>query len=141
SGWLIEDLDNYHLKKLRCSAQCHTQMQMRIVSRGVVRLILLIGNRVLRDSEAAELSAPELKRLRCDHQFSWDTIVLQNDNELLEYMDVHDNDASESSQPSWGKIVYVGEVVYSTPLSMVCVKYSAYVRRIVADFSHVPPNG
>ncbi|GJS67636.1 hypothetical protein Tco_0682200 [Tanacetum coccineum] len=24
--------------------------------------------------------------------------------ELLEYMDVHDNDASESSQPSWGKI-------------------------------------
>ncbi|GKD58223.1 hypothetical protein Tco_1295732 [Tanacetum coccineum] len=35
--------------------------------------------------------------------------------ELLEYMNVHDNDASESSQPSWGKI-------------------------IVADFSHAPPN-
>ncbi|GJY27767.1 hypothetical protein Tco_0403534 [Tanacetum coccineum] len=57
--------------------------------------------------------------------------------ELLEYKDVHDNDASECSQPSWGKI---GEVVYSTSLSMVCVKYSAYVRRVVADFSHVPPN-
>ncbi|GJX82518.1 hypothetical protein Tco_0331999 [Tanacetum coccineum] len=25
--------------------------------------------------------------------------------QLLEYMDVHDNDASESSQPSWGKII------------------------------------
>ncbi|GJT88998.1 hypothetical protein Tco_1070715 [Tanacetum coccineum] len=43
--------------------------------------------------------------------------------ELLEYMGVHDNDASESSQPSWGKM-----------------KYTAYVRRIVADFSHAPPN-
>ncbi|GJZ19859.1 hypothetical protein Tco_0556449 [Tanacetum coccineum] len=29
----------------------------------------------------------------------------------------------------------------STSLSMVCVKYSAYVRRIVADFLHVPQNG
>ncbi|GJU02356.1 hypothetical protein Tco_1112694 [Tanacetum coccineum] len=35
--------------------------------------------------------------------------------ELLEYMNVHDNDASESSQPSWGKIT-------------------------VADFSHAPLN-
>ncbi|GKE12861.1 hypothetical protein Tco_1416412, partial [Tanacetum coccineum] len=58
--------------------------------------------------------------------------------ELLEYMDIQDNDASESSQLSWGKVV---EVVYSTSLSMVCVKYSAYVKRIVADFSHVPSNG
>ncbi|GJU44657.1 hypothetical protein Tco_1201923 [Tanacetum coccineum] len=48
-----------------------------------------------------------------------DTIVLFKDNELLKYMDVHDNDASESSQPSWGK---------------------SYVRRIVADFLDVPPN-
>ncbi|GKC59326.1 hypothetical protein Tco_1086924 [Tanacetum coccineum] len=31
-----------------------------------------------------------------------------------------------------------GEVVYSVSLSMVCVKYSAYIRRIVADFSLVP---
>ncbi|GJT09801.1 hypothetical protein Tco_0856843 [Tanacetum coccineum] len=57
---------------------------------------------------------------------------------LLEYMDVHDNDASESSQPSWGKIVYVEEVVYFTSLSMVKVIYYAYARRIVADFLHVP---
>ncbi|GKA42616.1 hypothetical protein Tco_0735276 [Tanacetum coccineum] len=40
-------------------------------------------------------------------------------SQLLEYMDVHDNDASESSQPSWGKM---------------------YVRRTVADFSHAPLN-
>nr|GEZ27023.1 hypothetical protein [Tanacetum cinerariifolium] len=52
-------------------------------------------------------------------------------------MVVHENDASDSSQPSWGKSWEVG---YSTSLSMVCVKYSAYVRRIVADFLHVPPN-
>ncbi|GJU60994.1 retrovirus-related pol polyprotein from transposon TNT 1-94 [Tanacetum coccineum] len=34
-----------------------------------------------------------------------------------------------------------GEVVYTTLLIMVCVKYSAYVRRIVFDLLHVPPNG
>nr|GFC96311.1 hypothetical protein [Tanacetum cinerariifolium] len=28
--------------------------------------------------------------------------------ELLEYMDVHDNDASESSKPSWGKMCTSG---------------------------------
>ncbi|GJT80192.1 hypothetical protein Tco_1054534 [Tanacetum coccineum] len=41
-GWLDEDLDNYHLKELRCSTQCHTQMSMWIISRGVVLLILLM---------------------------------------------------------------------------------------------------
>ncbi|GKB26880.1 hypothetical protein Tco_0866281, partial [Tanacetum coccineum] len=68
------------------------------------------------------------------------TTLADKIRELLEYMDVHDNDASESSQLSWRKIVYVGEVGYSTSLSMVCVKYSAYVRRIVADFLHVTLN-
>ncbi|GJQ95741.1 hypothetical protein Tco_0006880 [Tanacetum coccineum] len=73
--------------------------------------------------------AIEFKELRCDQQFSRDIIVLLNDNatsqskqnfqsssttfitfqdfclrqELLECMSVHDNDASESLQPSWGK--------------------------------------
>ncbi|GJV67817.1 hypothetical protein Tco_1483326 [Tanacetum coccineum] len=41
-GWLDEDLDNYHLKELRCSTQCHTQKTMWIISRGVVLLILLM---------------------------------------------------------------------------------------------------
>ncbi|GJR26284.1 hypothetical protein Tco_1102516 [Tanacetum coccineum] len=31
--------------------------------------------------------------------------MLFHDNELLEYMDVHDNDASERLQPSWGEIL------------------------------------
>ncbi|GKD04879.1 hypothetical protein Tco_1179853, partial [Tanacetum coccineum] len=35
------------------------------------------------------------------------------------------------------RVNFQGEVVYSTSLSMVMVKYSAYVRRIVADFLHV----
>ncbi|GJY77323.1 hypothetical protein Tco_0482439 [Tanacetum coccineum] len=68
-------------------------------------------------------------------------IATEYEVELLEYMDVHDYDASETSQPSWGKIVYIGEVVYSTSLNMVRVKYSANVRRIVADFSNAPSNG
>ncbi|GJX79992.1 hypothetical protein Tco_0328141 [Tanacetum coccineum] len=40
--WLDEDLDNYHLKELHYSTQCHTQMSMWIISRGVVLLILLM---------------------------------------------------------------------------------------------------
>nr|GEX57963.1 hypothetical protein [Tanacetum cinerariifolium] len=28
SGWLVEDLDNYHLKELHCSAQCLTQLRI-----------------------------------------------------------------------------------------------------------------
>ncbi|GJX82484.1 hypothetical protein Tco_0331965 [Tanacetum coccineum] len=40
-GWLVEDLVNYHLKELRCSAQCHTKKSMWINSRGDVRRILL----------------------------------------------------------------------------------------------------
>ncbi|GJR58194.1 hypothetical protein Tco_1500356 [Tanacetum coccineum] len=31
--------------------------------------------------------------------------------ELLEYMDVHNNDASESLQPSWGKMVYIWDLI------------------------------
>nr|GEU44186.1 hypothetical protein [Tanacetum cinerariifolium] len=68
--------------------------------------------------------------------------------ELLEYMGVHVNDASESSKLSWGKTCTLTlsgqlplEVVYTTFLSMVCVKYSTYVRRFFVDFSYVPSNG
>ncbi|GJT93086.1 retrovirus-related pol polyprotein from transposon TNT 1-94 [Tanacetum coccineum] len=48
--------------------------------------------------------------------------------ELLEYIDVHDNDASER-----GKLCILLYLVWF-------VKYSAYVRRIVADSFHVPLN-
>ncbi|GJS26136.1 hypothetical protein Tco_0486756, partial [Tanacetum coccineum] len=47
--------------------------------------------------------AREFERLRCDKQFSRDIIVLLNNNELLEYMSVYDNDASKSSKPSCGE--------------------------------------
>ena len=48
-------------------------------------------------------------------------------HELLVYLGVHVNDASESSKPSWGRNVYFDiiryssrEVVYTMLLSMVC---------------------
>ncbi|GJV60042.1 hypothetical protein Tco_1466142 [Tanacetum coccineum] len=37
-----EDLEYYYLKELHYSAQCHTQMSLWIISRGVVLLILLM---------------------------------------------------------------------------------------------------
>ncbi|GKA46014.1 hypothetical protein Tco_0738810 [Tanacetum coccineum] len=41
-GWLDKDLEYYHLKELHYSVQCHTQMSLWIISRGVVLLILLM---------------------------------------------------------------------------------------------------
>ena len=35
SGWIFEDLVNYHFKELRCSTQCHTQMALWIITRDV----------------------------------------------------------------------------------------------------------
>ncbi|GJV86747.1 hypothetical protein Tco_1530685 [Tanacetum coccineum] len=40
---MVEDLDNYHLKELRCSTQCHTQKTLWIIARGDERLILWWG--------------------------------------------------------------------------------------------------
>ncbi|GJR76143.1 hypothetical protein Tco_0088508 [Tanacetum coccineum] len=44
-GWMVEDLDNYHLKELRCSTQCHTQKTMWIIARGdeFTRRKILLG--------------------------------------------------------------------------------------------------
>ncbi|GKC58081.1 hypothetical protein Tco_1085679 [Tanacetum coccineum] len=94
--------------------------------------------------------------MRCNQQFSQDIIVLQNDNgtslskqnfqsssmtfitfqdlylwqELLEYMDVHDNDASESSQPSWGKSWEVNptHAYYMAPKQVKTMKIQAGVQ-------------
>nr|GEW91602.1 hypothetical protein [Tanacetum cinerariifolium] len=45
----------------------------------------------------------------CDHNNSRQNTSLRSfRQELLEYMGVHDNDASESSQPSWGKMCTYG---------------------------------
>ncbi|GKA19354.1 hypothetical protein Tco_0699269 [Tanacetum coccineum] len=48
--------------------------------------------------------------------------------------------ASKPQKELIEEVNFQGEVVYTTLLSMVCVKYSAYVRRIVADFLHVLQN-
>ncbi|GJS06303.1 hypothetical protein Tco_0363099 [Tanacetum coccineum] len=54
---------------------------------------------------------------------------------LLGVYVLHVNDASESSKPSWGNTC-------TLLLHLVWfVKYSACVRRTVADLLHVPPNG
>nr|GEU49433.1 reverse transcriptase domain-containing protein [Tanacetum cinerariifolium] len=42
SGWLVEDLDNYHLKEIRCSSQCHTQKTLWIIVKGDECLILCL---------------------------------------------------------------------------------------------------
>ncbi|GJR38699.1 hypothetical protein Tco_1214383 [Tanacetum coccineum] len=129
-GWLDEDLDNYHLKELRCSTQCHTQMSMWIISRGVVLLILLMEYKVLRDFLLHRSSINNSARLSNKFggfyfSFKFDISGLlhhvsqqtsQNTrfvimSKLLEYMDVHDNDASESSQPSWGEHVYIQDLL------------------------------
>nr|GEY31911.1 hypothetical protein [Tanacetum cinerariifolium] len=40
SGWLVEDLDNYHFKESHCSAQCLTQL--RIFKRMIPRLVIIL---------------------------------------------------------------------------------------------------
>ncbi|GKG14210.1 hypothetical protein Tco_0353810, partial [Tanacetum coccineum] len=58
-------------------------------------------------------------------------------------MDVHDNDASESLKPSWGKNVYIRDFIDFDATMFYLewfVKYSANVRRTLADFSHAPLN-
>ncbi|GJZ11055.1 hypothetical protein Tco_0545814 [Tanacetum coccineum] len=110
-------------------------MSMWIISRGVV-LLYFDGYRVLRDSllhrSSINNSASLSNKFR-GFYFSFKfgissllhqviTTIADRIRELLEFIDVHNNDASESSQPSWGKC------------------YSANVRRIVVDFSHASLN-
>ncbi|GJU79578.1 hypothetical protein Tco_1281943 [Tanacetum coccineum] len=105
---------------------------MWIFSRGVVLLILLmlgIGYLEPTEYEVRKL-AREFKGLRCDQKFSRDIIVLLNDNGTSQSKKKFQSSSTTST--SRGK--------YCILLSMVCVKYSALVRRIVADFLHVPPN-
>ncbi|GJV39291.1 putative ribonuclease H-like domain-containing protein [Tanacetum coccineum] len=42
SGWLVEDMDNYHLKEICCSSQCHTQKTLWIITKGDECLILCL---------------------------------------------------------------------------------------------------
>ncbi|GKA75396.1 putative ribonuclease H-like domain-containing protein [Tanacetum coccineum] len=91
-------------------------------SRGVAILILLMEYTVLRDfllhrssiNNSARLSN-EFRGFYFSFKFGISGLlhhvvmtIADRIQELLEYMDVHDNDASESSQPSWGKMCTSG---------------------------------
>nr|GEU34654.1 retrotransposon protein [Tanacetum cinerariifolium] len=45
SGWLVEDLDNYHLKEICCSSQCHKQKTLWIITKGDECLILCLAKK------------------------------------------------------------------------------------------------
>ncbi|GKC03109.1 hypothetical protein Tco_0994719 [Tanacetum coccineum] len=140
------------------STQCHTQMSMWIISRGVVLLILLMEYKFQvwyieltspsdhdNSRQNTRLSKPNLKSSSMGHLSK--TLILPSvsdscfiSSSVSEVKRGNDSFCisrfvlmTETSR------VYDGEVVYTTLLSMV-MKYSAYVRRIVADFSHAPPN-
>ncbi|GKA18948.1 hypothetical protein Tco_0698863 [Tanacetum coccineum] len=63
---------------------------------------------------------------------------------LTAYADADHAGCQDSRRSTSGSAQFLGdrleEVVYTTLLSIWFVKYSAYVRRIVADSLHVPPN-
>ncbi|GJX60110.1 zf-CCHC domain-containing protein [Tanacetum coccineum] len=168
-GWLDEDLDNYHLKELRCSTQCHTQMSMWIISRGVVLLILLMEYKVLRDFLLHRSSINNSARLSNKFggfyfSFKFDISGLLHHVITTIAYRIRDKDTSQSKQnlqsssmtfihktliiPSVLDSCFIsstvsevkrGEVVYNTSLEWF-VKYSANMRRTDADFSHAPPN-
>ncbi|GJX26855.1 hypothetical protein Tco_0233151 [Tanacetum coccineum] len=122
-GCWMKTMDNYQLKDSRLSTQCHTQNFMWDNLRGVVHLILLMDYKFKFDISGLL------------HQVNRDK-AYQNTVEPLEYMNIHDNDASESLRPSWGKMCTSGYYVNFQWF----VKYSANMRRTDADFSHAPPN-
>ncbi|GJR79955.1 hypothetical protein Tco_0150740 [Tanacetum coccineum] len=59
SGWMVEDLDNYHLKELRYSTQCHTLKTLWIISRGDESLILWWGIEYLEICMEHKFSTPK----------------------------------------------------------------------------------
>ncbi|GJU92931.1 putative reverse transcriptase domain-containing protein [Tanacetum coccineum] len=154
-GWLDEDLDNYHLKELRCSTQCHTQMSMWIISRGVVLLILLMEYKVLRDFLLHRSSINNSARLSNKFggfyfSFKFDISGLLHHVITTIAYRIRDKDTSQSKQNLQSssmtfihKTLIIPSVLDSCFISSTVSevkRYSAYVRRIVADFSHAPPN-
>ncbi|GJT99189.1 hypothetical protein Tco_1094707 [Tanacetum coccineum] len=63
-GWLDEDLDNYHLKELRCSTQCHTQMSMWIISRECADERTALANLIVNLTLDTEENKTILKQLK-----------------------------------------------------------------------------
>ncbi|GJU18997.1 hypothetical protein Tco_1146963 [Tanacetum coccineum] len=115
-GWLDEDLDNYHLKELCCSTQCHTQMSMWIISRGVVLLIFLMLSISFKFGISSLLQ--RVVTAIADRIRRWGKIVSHKNVYIQDFIDF---DAT---------MFYLEWFV----------KYSANVRRTLADFSHAPLN-
>ncbi|GJU75077.1 putative reverse transcriptase domain-containing protein [Tanacetum coccineum] len=150
-----EDDCNYHLKELRCSTQCHTQMSMWIISRGVVLLILLMEYKVLRDFLLHRSSINNSARLSNKFggfyfSFKFDISGLLHHVITTIAYRIRDKDTSQSKQNLQSssmtfihKTLIIPSVLDSCFISSTVSevkRYSAYVRRIVADFSHAPPN-
>ncbi|GJS90842.1 hypothetical protein Tco_0773478 [Tanacetum coccineum] len=69
-----------------------------------------------------ELHSPKAKSSKVPMSFkTYQDFCLRQ--ELLEYMDVHDNDASESLQPSWGKNMYFGVISFNFQWEVVYTRY------------------
>ncbi|GJX95918.1 retrovirus-related pol polyprotein from transposon TNT 1-94 [Tanacetum coccineum] len=154
-GWLDEDLDNYHLKELRCSTQCHTQMSMWIISRGVVLLILLMEYKVLRDFLLHRSSINNSARLSNKFggfyfSFKFDISGLLHHVITTIAYRIRDKDTSQSKQNLQSssmtfihKTLIIPSVLDSCFISSTVSevkRYSANMRRTDADFSHAPPN-
>ncbi|GJW89149.1 hypothetical protein Tco_0164489 [Tanacetum coccineum] len=174
-GWVVA---NYHLKELRCSTQCHTQMSMWIISRGVVLLILLmlsisfkfgisgllqhvvtaIADRI-RDKD---ISQSKQNLQSSSMTFIYKTLIIPsvldscfNSSTVCEVkrvmilLDIKICAYDKNFSSIWtGKIVspknvYIRDFIDFDATMFYLewfVKYSANVRRTLADFSHAPLN-
>nr|GEX99775.1 hypothetical protein [Tanacetum cinerariifolium] len=136
-------------------AQCYTHMQIWMFKRCGTSDNFDVGYMVLRDLILHRFSINN-SALSAAYGSLWTNayiifrIFLRQ--ELFEYMDVHNNDASESSKPSWGKSIlccyqvnFQRKVVYTTSLSMICEaapkpKASARKKKGDSASSTTPPN-
>ncbi|GJU40304.1 hypothetical protein Tco_1193261 [Tanacetum coccineum] len=79
---------------------------------------------------------------------SWIDEDMKINDEPMKFQDSHSGSTpsvvttdSRRNDKELVKSQLPGKVVYTTLLSMMCVKYSASVKRFVVDLLHVPPNG
>ncbi|GJS69987.1 putative reverse transcriptase domain-containing protein [Tanacetum coccineum] len=156
-GWLDEDLDNYHLKELRCSTQCHTQMSMWIIPRGVVLLILLMLGISFKFGISGllhQVITTIADKIR-DKDTSQSKQNLQSSSMTFIHKTLIIPSVLDSCFNSFtvcevkrfatimGENVYIRDLIdFDVTMFHLewFVKYSANVKRTVADFSHAPPN-
>ncbi|GJZ00805.1 hypothetical protein Tco_0518234 [Tanacetum coccineum] len=121
---MVEDLDNYHLKELRCSTQCHTQKTLWIIARGDESLVLWWGIEYLEICLEHKFSTPKTKVITVEKisvatRGFWCIIPTTWGRDVR-------NSFSDDKRASSGK---------------KCEKNYSSVRRYVADPVNVSPNG